>query len=339
MVKKSHFYFMLSVVFLKKRKRKLLIMADPTRGGDLGNYWHYMLGYFLPLVIWLTNNKKRYQGNILVIDSCNPLMDAHITDFLNFCEISFEFKNLTPKTLEYKIQYGKSKLRLISNLLQVLERKLLGKNAFIFIYHNFRRRNGAVKMPRWDEYLQQYEELPPTFKKNFRRMKKQLFDFAGVNSTIQKKSILVIQRSSPNHVSSIKEGNKARWFEGYGTQRRRLLGVESAVCEMKKSGLPPKIFEPGIHSLREQILTFSTCSIMIGIRGAEFINMLWAPQNSSIIMYESIGFKTKAIQPILAKALNLKIIIEDHQGVDSPVISYQKISTHISPIFHEIENS
>lgn len=321
----------LPACFLRSKNGYIYIKADPTRGGDLGNYWHYMLGFFLPVTIWVMKNKKKISEKKLVIDSCNPLMDEHLKDYLSFIKIEYEFFNFTTKDLKTKNDFGRTYYRLISNFLQVLERKILGNKAKFFTYYQYKVKNNSLILPRWDEYLQQYGEFPPNLKKHIDSIKKQLFEFAGKNPEGETKPILLLKRSDSSKIDRIVDGKKARWFKGYGVKRRELLGVEEVLLELNKKGIQAELYEPGKHPLKDQILKFSNSSGFIGVRGAEFINMLWLPKNSKMIIFESAEFKTKAIQPALARALGLNLTILHHQGEISPKITFPLISNYLNP--------
>lgn len=306
------------------------IKADPTRGGDLGNYWHYILGFFLPLVIYIERNKKNLIKKKLIIDSCHPLLDIHTIEFLNYSGIFYEVKSLTEKSLSKKNSVGKTYWRRIWNILQVIEWKFLGIKASFFIYHDFKSRFNVVKLPRWDEYLQQYEIIPPTLEVNMSFLRSILLQFVENSIKEDVHDFLLLNRSDPPKVLSTYDGMRSRFFEKYGTERRRLQDVNELASKLKVKSIDVVLYEPGRKSIQQQIYDFSQCKGIIGVRGAEFINMFWMKPQSIVIMYESLGFSTKAIQPILAKCLELRIFILDHQNLNSPVAEFEPVFSIIS---------
>jgi hypothetical protein len=311
---------------------QIKIKADPTRGGDLGNYWHYILGFFLPLVIYLEKNKEKYLKKKILVDSCHPLMDLHTIEYLNYSGFCFEIKDFTDKSLKKKNSVGKTLRRKIWNLLQVVEWKLFGEDARIFIYHDYKSRFHVVKMPRWDEYLQQYEIIPPTLAVNMSFLQSKLSQFANNSIKGNAHDFLLLKRSNPPKVLSTECGKRSRFFEKYGTERRHLQGINELAFQLKEKSVDVVLYEPGTESLQKQIYNFSRCKGIIGVRGAEFINMFWMKPQSIVIMYESLGFTTPAIQPVLAKCLGLRIFILDHQNLNSP-------NAELDPVFSIISTA
>lgn len=314
---------------MRKIEKEYYIIADPTRGGDLGNYWHYMLGFFLPFSFWLLGKKHTLKNKILVIDACNPLLDEHLSNYLIHLGIKHKFQTLTKKDLQYKLSVKRSKSRKILNRFLGYERKILKEKSFLFIYHNFKTKKNQLILPRWDEYLEQYSDLPPVFINKINLLKTQILEFSEKEIPAKGKPLLILRRSDRPCIINSEEGKMARWFEGYGSERRQLLGIEETTYELNQKGILTEIYEPGSHSLKEQIHKFSNCRGIIAVRGAELINMFWLPKNSIIIMYESAGFKINAIQPKLAKCLNIKLITINHEGENSPRLSLEKVFNYL----------
>lgn len=307
----------------------LFVNADPSRGGDLGNYWHYILGFFLPFAVWMLDNKRLINGKNLVIDSCNPIMDQHLSLYLNHFKINHEFRSFTAKDLQSKIIIKKSRKRLFFNKLLGFEKKILKNKAFLFTYYDFKYKKKCLILPRWDEYLEQYKDFPPLLKKKYELLKNDMFDFVGDYRLENVKPYLILKRSEwPKGIEQDKI-RLARWFDGYGAGRRQLLGVEETEKEMNSMGFYTQIYEPGLFSLKEQICKFSNSRGIIGVRGAEFVNMLWMPKGSLAIMFESVEFKISPIQFQLAKCLNINLIILDHEGKSSPLLTFDKISKYL----------
>ena len=92
---------------------------------------------------------------------------------------------------------------------------------------------------------------------------------------------------------------------GYGTARRELKGIEEAGTYLNNRGIPTEIFEPGNHSYREQMVVFQRCRGVIGIKGAEFANLLWMRKSSNVIQIRPSVMQTNNMQKILADLLEL----------------------------------
>jgi capsular polysaccharide biosynthesis protein len=123
---------------------------------------------------------------------------------------------------------------------------------------------------------------------------------------------LILARSAePNYYA---EGGGAERPK-YGTSRRALTGIEEAAQELRQRGIPTQVFEPGIHSLTEQIHTFRHCRGVIGIKGAEFANLIWLKPASRVILIKPSIMGTPPVQMCLADVLGLHYVeVESSQG-------------------------
>ena len=85
---------------------------------------------------------------------------------------------------------------------------------------------------------------------------------------------LLIMRSHPNdfylHHAEIK---------GYGTSRRAIENWQEISEHLVSKGVNHILYEPGIHSLGCQIRHFKKSKRIVGMRGAEWANLIWADQD------------------------------------------------------------
>lgn len=104
---------------------------------------------------------------------------------------------------------------------------------------------------------------------------------------------------------------------GYGTARRELKGIEEAGTYLNDRGIPAEIFEPGNHSYREQMVVFQRCRGVIGIKGAEFANLLWMRKGSKVIQIRPSVMQTNNMQKILADLLELDFceLVDTSEGM------------------------
>ena len=101
----------------------------------------------------------------------------------------------------------------------------------------------------------------------------------------------------------------------YGTSRRALLGIKEAARHLRQKYIPIRAFEPGKYSLTAQIKVFQRCRGVIGIRGAEFANMIWMQPRSQVLLIEPGCMNWPSVHKTLADILELNYLeIEDHQG-------------------------
>jgi hypothetical protein len=72
--------------------------------------------------------------------------------------------------------------------------------------------------------------------------------------------------------------------ETYGKARRGLLNLEEGFNDLIKKGVPVNIIQPGSHSILYQIEAFNQSKGVIGIRGAEFANLIWLEPGSKVVV-------------------------------------------------------
>lgn len=308
---------------------KIFFKADPKRGGDLGNYWHYMLGFFFPAVSYLRLNTSQISGKKLVFDSCNPITDSILEQYLQTTSHSFSFEKMSHKTHDITKRNWKSIAAKIKRKLLKAELILRGDQASIFTYHSFRVSGNQVILPRWDKYLDQYGRFHPETNRILTSTISHLKNWAKNTDRFPENAILIIKRSDPPAVIQTSQGKEARWFPGYGTERRQLNGIKELERFLKTMGKKCYTFVPGDESLESQIEAFGKTNIIIGIRGAELINMVWMKKEGAVIMQESADFITEPIQIKLAEALGLQLCILPHQGVTSPSIELKLLEKEL----------
>ena len=95
---------------------------------------------------------------------------------------------------------------------------------------------------------------------------------------------------------------------GYGVGRRSLEGVGAAASVLRGRGYRVRVFEPGAHTLREQIRAFHASKGVIGIVGAELANILWMTPGSKVIVVKPLTMDWPMLSPILARILDLEYV-------------------------------
>ena len=306
--------------------KDIKIIADSKKGGDLGNYWHYMLGFFLPFLVWFDKNKDQLKGKKLIIDSCNPMTDSILEEYLKESQIPYELRQLSIKKLALSKRYWKSYREKIKRRLMKLEVKLRGTEASVFTFHRFIEKEDSITIPRWDVYLEFFDSFPKIYEPQINEIRKQLIDWANSPSeTSYEPYTLILKRSAPPTTAIGRESVEKRWLKGYGSERRQLRGIDSLNNDLSKRGYNPLIFEPGAHNLKEQIRVHNHSKALIAIRGADLFNMFWMPKNSTVIMQLSSGLMNKGAQSILAKYCGHQFYEIPHNGQVSPILTFDKI--------------
>jgi hypothetical protein len=308
--------------------KEIKIIADPTKGGDLGNYWHYMLGFFLPFLVWLEKNSDDLKDKKLIIDSCNPMTDRILEEFLKESLFSYEMKQLSEKKLEISKKYWKSYREKLKRRLLKLEIKLRDTKASLFIFHEFLEKKDSIIIPRWDVYLELIGTFPKAYESQIMSIRESLIDWAdSQNKEASGAYTLILKRSDPPNSTLGKKSIETRWLKGYGSERRQLQGIDSLYQELEKRAYNPFIFASGDHNLKEQISVHYRSKTLIAIRGADLFNMFWMPSNSTVIMQASSGLINKAAQPILARCCGHQFYEIPHHGEKSPRLNFETIKS------------
>jgi len=271
--------------------RRYLLAFDARRGtGVREHFFHYMWGYLLPAVHAILEIRSRGRGetdeNEYVFVSCGPVMDV--------------------KTEEMARLLG------VQHSIVQDERHASGPETTV------------VTVARWDLFLRQYASyiaLP------WRRAvvgllreavgRHSALPFARSRRSISRAIVQVREavlrllpaprRSSSDHDSSsyylLKRSAEPAYYapgDGqaenptYGTGRRSLVGLDSAARALSRPSCRVAVFEPGIHTLAEQIRTFRESRGIIGIRGAELANIVWLDAPSRVIVVNAGTFQLPA---------------------------------------------
>lgn len=276
--------------------------------GSPEHFFHFMWGYLLPLLHTIKTLTKPEVSHYLLV-SCGPIMDSlsieimHLFDY-NFSIVSDASNRKGQNQLiipRWDIALLHSQLlnnNVDSNEYTIRMRENLIKHASIYNtlkHHNFESKLALVINETRLDILQ---------KTNAIDTHKDLGTYANCY-------LLLARSSEPAFYA---EQGKAEIL-GYGTSRRALLGIKDTEQKLKQKKLPIRSFEPGKYSLTEQIRVFQDCKGVIGIKGAEFANLMWMKPHSQVILIKPTCMNTPPVQRKLANILKLNYIeIEDSQG-------------------------
>ena len=243
--------------------------------GSREHYWHFIFGYFLPLVDQLLNSELVVPHSITISD-CGPIMNKILKNMSTSLGIKVFFsKGLVVKSNE-QIKISKEKI-----ILERYDLLLLNPNFHEYIYSKF-----------------------INIKKGLERYKSSLecCSYKCDNKKL-KTSFLVIKRSpEPDYY---KDSGSAE-IKGYGEGRRVFSGLDEGVEYLNSIGIQSLIYSPGSHTLFCQMRYFSECKGIIGIRGAEFANLVWMKEGSFAYMFFHNIDNPDPPQRKLANLLNIK---------------------------------
>jgi hypothetical protein len=273
-------------------RRRYLLAFDARRGtGVREHFFHYMWGYLLPAVHAILEIRFRERGeaeeNEYVFVSCGPIMDVKTEEMARLLGVQHSF-----------VQD---------------ERHASGPETTV------------VTVARWDLFLWQYAAYVglPWRRAVVRLLREAIGDRSVLPVARSRRSIAraIVQvrdatlrvlpgpRSSssdhdpsPYYLLLKRSAQPAYYAPGlgqaknptYGTGRRSLVGIEAAATALSQASRRVAVFEPGIHTLAEQIRTFHESRGVIGIRGAELANIVWLDAPSRVIVVNAGTFQLPA---------------------------------------------
>ena len=266
-----------------------------ANAGSAHHYWHFLFGYFLPLMRRLTPAHPRPRRARLY--DCGPLMNRILIEALARLDIRPEFD-----------------AGLISEAAEPATNPA----------------GAATVMDRWDLWLKHGDgalaQKPLTEAAEFAAGL--LSAWPCCNPRNARDSVLIIRRSP--EPSFYKPGGGAV-IERYGAGRRSFEHVDEGADELNARGVRSIVYEPGLHNLACQINHFSRCGAVVGVRGAEFANILWAPRSARIIMFMSSSIPNDRPPPrILAALLGQPFFDIPHEGAASPTLDVEKVMQILS---------
>lgn len=295
-----------------------LYFEERRRSGSVENYWHFMLGYYLPLMHYFLDAEKKQveiAHSKFLIHNCGPIMNKIIEESLSELKINCAF--MDDLTLENPGERSFSR-RVYRKLLRIFGRTT--KRGY-----TCSKIDRDVVIPRWDLYLNANSSYPVSFLRTIANLKDSLQRILATACCCPKDKMegrfLLIKRSSQ---PSFYDDRRTGEWSGYGTGRRALLGLDEACEKLNSKGMETTIYEPGAHNMACQINHFLRCSGVIGVRGAEFSNMFWMRPNAKVILINSAWFKNRAVdippQRKLASLLTLDYHEIQHKIEESPVL-------------------
>ena len=313
-----------------------------TLRGTPEHYWHFMWGYLLPALNEIINieqdiNSKNVSKTFL-FRSCGPVMNNLINEMLLLYNCNYKILEkdvldtgnhfatimiprwdvwLMNMALRQNIESPKIKdFEFIWKHLKISFKSRSLKKFFLLSKKHFVIKKNAPKADFLSSIL--------NVKKNTIHKIHNLFPDSGIN--LAPDNYLLLKRSlQPKYYE--KGGEE----EGptYGTGRRELMGIEDAAKKLRSKDISVKVFEPGKHTLVEHIITFQNCKGIVGIRGAEFANLIWMKQKSKVIFIDPLTINNPPLQKPLAKLLRLNYFeIKTNEG-SHPTLNAELISKYL----------
>lgn len=109
-------------------------------------------------------------------------------------------------------------------------------------------------------------------------------------------------------------------IKGYGTSRREIKNWAAVSQHLTECGIQHEVYEPGVHSLGCQISKFSKASTIIGVRGAEWANLVWCNSNVKAVVYDP-----NPPAKVLTKLLDWKKVCYEFVYVDQASVEIEPV--------------
>jgi len=270
--------------------------------GSPEHYFHFMWGYLLPGVHQIFNIEEKIRNssvtkNRYIFKSCGPVMNNVLDEFLQFHNINYEISKIkgVDKNKISKIFVPRWDVWLIDL-----------KN-----WKNFkswtRAGNINLNLRGLENIMAGIREsiFPRKFLAAIHQIRQEVFSKINycsneIHKKYNEKYLLIKRSPQPDYY---KRGGKAE-KPTYGSARRQLIGIEHAAEKLKKNDIPVEIFQPGKHSLVDQIQAFKACEGVIGIIGAELSNLIWMePEKRLIILTPLPATIHSPVFPTLARLM------------------------------------
>jgi hypothetical protein len=270
--------------------KTIYLKSQNNINGPLSRFFHFKWGYFIPSLIIIKRHRKDRK---FIIDSNGSMVDNQFKAFLRYFNIEFEFKNPDSMSNKKTIIH-----RLDAHLTCKASLSRLKIPEFCINYLSIIIKNNQIPKLLNRKLLKDLLDVKDFVIKYISEKEPNLIDkYKGKN--------IIISRLTNN---SFKDKIVNHKVKGFGTSRRNLLGVDEFINEMNHFGVIFEKFESGSKTLIEQIIAFAYCNTIVGVRGAEFGNLLWVNKKCKIVFINTNKETSPTFQILKILDLNYKII-------------------------------
>lgn len=284
---------------------KYYLKFDSINGvGSSEHFFHFMWGYLLPALNEIMNIESDFHSKRIskkyIFMSCGPVMDDLTNEMLSLYNCNYEIIDKSILDIEEK------HTKILVPRWDTLLKDFITIKYTQFISSNFKSIFTARPLENLLLLLKQ-KKVKSDLLASILKVKANIVhkidnSFSTSNININTDSYLILKRS-PQPKYYDKEGKAD--IPTYGTARRELLGIEDAVQYLRNKNISVTIFEPGRHTLSEQIKVFQNCKGVVGIKGAEFANIIWMKPKSKVILIQPLSMGRFPFQKSLANLLGL----------------------------------
>jgi hypothetical protein len=284
--------------------RYRFVFDERERLGSSEHFWHFIFGYFLPILSSLLDKHLYDQSPppIILVNDCGPKMNLIMTDTMRFLGIEVRFKKgLNATTADSWLTRFHNRAKAV----------LTSRGVSLDNEYRYVETERGILLPRWDIRLDQNRTHPTEFFGDLLRLREAIqskapaFSCCHFAEQAKNPEVLILKRSSPP-AFYLNNGDAER--KGYGTARRALVGLEEAAQVAEERGMRTLVYEPGAHNIACQIVRFGRCRGVLAIRGSELANMFWVPTDTTILMLNPEKMRHTPPQRALAKLLGLNLV-------------------------------
>lgn len=290
---------------------------DFTHGRGRGvheHFFHFMWGYLMPAASAILDvHSARPPGEFcdeFIFISCGPVMDARTDEMARLFGV-------TPTIVEDEREARRSNTirvalpRWDSFFCDDAQYARLGwGGAFVM----------AVRQTARERTLPAVVWSHRQLRRKIRRVRAAMLERVGVRPGGERRDgedrrYYILKRSEEPAYYNADSG--AAQEPTYGTSRRSLQGIERAADALTAGSCTVGVFEPGAHSLADQIRMFNGCQGVIALRGAELANVVWLEPTSRVVII-SAGTFVLTTPPAWALARLLGIDCVQIDWTDDP---------------------
>ncbi|MEO9875932.1 MAG: glycosyltransferase family 61 protein [Anderseniella sp.] len=290
------------------------IVLFPMNNGGAGHFYHYILGYLMPIV----TSPDRTPGRFSVVSV--GLLDR-ITREVFADEVDI-VQHPTMAAQDYpKLRDRLNKLLGGFFLKRVIIRPIVKRSMSSALKEYTPGR--LLMLESFDNPLRYQSERISVFR-DF--VEKRLADrIETVKKSADKPDILLIDRAPPHsHYADVGRSS--------GSQRRSIPNINS-LCELLNKHRKTEIFHLEDKDLALQIAAFSEANVVVAQHGAALTNIIWMRPGSLVV--EIIPPDKVAATPrheyfsLLAKVMNVRhqYIFQDHDHAELTASQMQKIES------------
>ncbi len=284
---------MLKKYYLKFDNSTRIIYGSPE------HFFHFMWGYLLPALNEIINIESdiysKRVSNKFFFRSCGPIMNKLMNEILSLYNCNYQI--IEGNALDAEDYFTKIIIPRWDYWL--LYSTMIKDFQFTSLYLKIILTNISLLL-KYNKFKSEFLASILNVKINTIHKIDNSFPASKIN--LDTDSYLILKRS-PQPKYYEKRGIAEN--PTYGTARRELIGIEDAVQDLRNKNISVKIFEPGKHNLAEQIKVFQNCKGIVGIRGAEFANLIWMKPKSKVILIRPLNMDTLSYPKSLAKILGL----------------------------------